>query len=50
MIVSFPLSSVADAGLVRMLRAPATMTVLGRADRWSSAELRRVRERFGVTE
>ncbi len=39
-----------DATLVRMLLVPATMTVLGAWNWWAPAPLRRLHERFGITE
>jgi RND superfamily putative drug exporter len=39
-----------DATLVRMLLVPATMTLLGRWNWWAPAPLRRLHERFGITE
>ncbi len=39
-----------DATLVRMLLVPATMTVLGRLNWWAPAPLRRLHDRFGITE
>ncbi|HET8595336.1 MAG TPA: MMPL family transporter [Intrasporangium sp.] len=39
-----------DATLVRMLLVPATMTLLGRWNWWSPAPLRRLHEKFGITE
>jgi putative drug exporter of the RND superfamily len=39
-----------DATLVRMLLVPATMTLLGRWNWWAPAPLRRVHDRFGITE
>nr|NLD40403.1 MMPL family transporter [Actinomycetales bacterium] len=39
-----------DATLVRMLLVPATMTVLGKWNWWAPAPLRRLHERFGITE
>ena len=39
-----------DASLVRMLLVPATMTVLGRANWWAPPALRRLHERFGISE
>jgi RND superfamily putative drug exporter len=39
-----------DATLVRMLLVPATMTVLGRWNWWAPAPLRRLHDRFGITE
>jgi len=41
---------VIDATLVRMLLVPATMTVLGRWNWWAPAPLRRLHDRFGITE
>lgn len=41
---------VIDATIVRMLLVPATMTVLGNANWWAPAPLRRVHERFGITD
>jgi len=39
-----------DATLVRCLLVPATMTLLGRANWWAPAPLRRLHDRFGVSE
>ena len=39
-----------DATLVRMLLVPATMSLLGRWNWWAPAPLRRLHERFGITE
>lgn len=39
-----------DATIVRMLLVPATMSVLGQANWWAPAPLRRFHERWGVTE
>jgi RND superfamily putative drug exporter len=39
-----------DATLVRMLLVPATMTVLGRTNWWAPTSMRRLHERFGITE
>jgi RND superfamily putative drug exporter len=39
-----------DATLVRCLLVPATMTLLGNANWWAPAPLRRVYERFGMRE
>jgi RND superfamily putative drug exporter len=39
-----------DATLVRILLVPATMTLLGKWNWWSPAPLRRLHERFGITE
>ncbi len=39
-----------DATLVRMLLVPATMTLLGRWNWWSPRALRRLHDKFGITE
>jgi len=39
-----------DATLVRMLLVPATMTLLGRWNWWAPRPLRRLHDRFGITE
>ncbi len=39
-----------DATLVRMILVPATMTLLGRANRWAPAPLRRLHQRLGLHE
>jgi RND superfamily putative drug exporter len=39
-----------DATLVRCLLVPATMTLLGKANWWAPAPLRRFHSRFGLTE
>ncbi len=39
-----------DATLVRMLLVPATMSVLGAANWWAPRPLRRLHERWGITE
>jgi RND superfamily putative drug exporter len=39
-----------DATLVRMLLVPATMTLLGRWNWWAPAPLRRLHDRFGISE
>ncbi len=39
-----------DATIVRMLLVPATMTLLGRWNWWAPAPLRRLHDRFGITE
>ncbi|MBP6995827.1 MAG: MMPL family transporter [Phycicoccus sp.] len=39
-----------DATLVRMLLVPATMTVLGSANWWAPAPLKRLHARWGITE
>ena len=41
---------VIDATLVRMLLVPATMSVLGNANWWAPAGLRRLHEKWGITE
>jgi RND superfamily putative drug exporter len=41
---------IVDATLVRMLLVPATMTLLGRWNWWAPAPLRRLHERFGISE
>jgi RND superfamily putative drug exporter len=41
---------VIDATLVRMLLVPATMTLLGRWNWWAPTPLRRLHDRFGITE
>ncbi len=41
---------VIDSTLVRMLLVPATMTLLGRWNWWAPAPLRRLHDRFGITE
>lgn len=38
-----------DATLVRMLLVPATMTLLGDANWWAPAPLRRLHDRLGVS-
>jgi RND superfamily putative drug exporter len=47
--VALVLAIVIDASLVRMLLVPATMAVLGSANWWAPAPLRRLHARFGVT-
>ena len=39
-----------DATVVRMLLVPATMTLLGHWNWWAPAPLRRLHDRFGITE
>jgi RND superfamily putative drug exporter len=39
-----------DATLVRMLLVPATMTVLGERNWWAPGPLRRLHDRFGISE
>ncbi len=48
--VALVLAIALDASLVRMLLVPATMTVLGRANWWAPAVLRRLHDRFGIVE
>ncbi|MGL4743216.1 MAG: MMPL family transporter [Dermatophilaceae bacterium] len=48
--VALVLAIALDATLVRMLLVPATMSALGRANWWAPAPLRRLHERYGVTE
>jgi len=44
------LAIIIDATLVRMLLVPATMSVLGSVNWWAPATLRRLHERWGITE
>ncbi|MGL4175088.1 MAG: MMPL family transporter [Dermatophilaceae bacterium] len=46
--VALVLAVVIDATVVRMLLVPATMSVLGSANWWAPAPLRRLHERFGI--
>jgi RND superfamily putative drug exporter len=39
-----------DASIVRMLLMPAVMTLMGRANWWAPATLRRLHDRFGLVE
>ncbi len=48
--VALVLAIAIDATLVRMLLVPATMAVLGRANWWAPAPLRRLHARVGITE
>ncbi|MEO7069244.1 MAG: MMPL family transporter, partial [Nostocoides sp.] len=48
--VALVLAVALDATLVRMLLVPATMTVLGNANWWAPPALRRLHERFGITD
>jgi RND superfamily putative drug exporter len=41
---------IVDSTIVRILLVPATMRLLGRANWWSPAPLRRLYARFGITE
>ncbi len=48
--VALVLAIVIDATLVRMLLVPATMSVLGSVNWWAPRPLRRLHERWGITE
>jgi RND superfamily putative drug exporter len=48
--VALVLAIAIDATLVRMLLVPATMSVLGSANWWAPGPLRRLHERWGITE
>lgn len=48
--VALVLAIAIDATLVRMLLVPATMSVLGSANWWAPRPLRRLHERWGITE
>jgi RND superfamily putative drug exporter len=48
--VALVLAIAIDATLVRMLLVPATMSVLGTANWWAPGPLRRLHERWGITE
>jgi len=48
--VALVLAIAIDATLVRMLLVPATMSVLGAANWWAPAPLRRLHARWGITE
>ncbi|HEX6917998.1 MAG TPA: MMPL family transporter [Phycicoccus sp.] len=48
--VALVLAIAIDATLVRMLLVPATMSVLGAANWWAPRPLRRLHERWGITE
>ncbi len=48
--VALVLAIVIDATLVRMLLVPATMSVLGPVNWWAPRPLRRLHERWGITE
>lgn len=48
--VALVLAIIIDATLVRMLLVPATMSVLGSVNWWAPAPLRRLHERWGITE
>ena len=46
----WPIAVAVDATLVRCLLVPATMTLLGNANWWAPAPLRRIHDRFGLRE
>ena len=48
--LALAVSIVVDATLVRCLLVPATMTLLGDANWWAPAPLRRLHDRFGLRE
>jgi RND superfamily putative drug exporter len=48
--VAMVIAVAVDATLVRCLLVPATMTLLGDANWWAPAPLRRLHERFGLRE
>ncbi len=48
--VALVLAILIDATLVRMLLVPATMAVLGSVNWWAPRPLRRLHERWGITE
>lgn len=48
--VALVLAIILDATIVRMVLVPATMFALGRANWWAPAALRRLHERWGITE
>jgi RND superfamily putative drug exporter len=48
--LSLAIAVVVDATLVRCLLVPATMTLLGNANWWAPAPLRRLYDRFGLRE
>ena len=48
--VALAIAVLIDATLVRILLVPATMTLLGRWNWWAPAPLRRLHERFGLSE
>ncbi len=48
--VALVLAILIDATLVRMLLVPATMSVLGSVNWWAPRPLRRLHERWGITE
>jgi RND superfamily putative drug exporter len=48
--LSLAIAVVVDATLVRCLLVPATMTLLGDANWWAPAPLRRIYDRFGLRE
>jgi RND superfamily putative drug exporter len=48
--LSLAIAVAVDATLVRCVLVPATMTLLGRANWWAPAPLRRLHDRFGISE
>ncbi len=48
--VAMVIAIIVDATIVRVLLVPATMRLLGRANWWAPRPLRRVYERFGISE
>jgi hypothetical protein len=48
--VALTVAVLVDATLVRMLLVPATMTLLGDLNWWAPAPLRRLHDRFGISE
>jgi RND superfamily putative drug exporter len=48
--VSLAVAVAVDATLIRMLLVPATMTLLGEWNWWAPAPLRRLHQRFGLSE
>jgi putative drug exporter of the RND superfamily len=48
--LALAIAVIVDATIVRCLLVPATMTLLGNANWWAPAPLRRVHQRFGLHE
>jgi len=48
--IAMAIAVAVDATLVRCLLVPATMTLLGEANWWAPAPLRRLHARFGLSE
>src|SRR5262249_21743841 len=48
--VALAVAVAVDATLVRCVLVPATMTLLGRANWWAPAWMRRIHDRFGLSE